>query len=100
MLGLDRSMSQPNLLHLAQLAAAAPISACPSEVSDSIASEKDVADLADLPPASALALLPGTLLCRTIAGCECRLCWVSAGLPALVSAQAARNSATIDILTS
>ena len=59
MLGLDRSMSQPNLLHLAQLAAAAPISACGSEISESIASQNDVADMADLPSTSGLAALPG-----------------------------------------
>ena len=61
MLGLDRSMSQPNLLHLAQLAAAAPISACGSEISESIASQNDIADIADLPALSSLSSLPGAL---------------------------------------
>ena len=62
MLGLDRSMSQPNLVHLAQMVASAPLSACPSEASESADSQtgREEPDIfAPLP--AALVALPGVL---------------------------------------
>ena len=60
MLGLDRSMSQPNLVHLAQMVAAAPLSACPSEASEhsaSLASREDEDAMGAFP--AAFAIIPG-----------------------------------------
>ena len=56
-------MSQPNLVHLAQLAAAAPLSACASEASESTAPRLS-GEAAEMPAPlpAALVAIPGALL--------------------------------------